>query len=141
MQVVFLYVCYDFMSSASAARSPQTLSSGRKHSIVNDPSQMVRFLLVLLLVLAFPLERLAEVFMMATISHSSAQISRKPRVAEVTRHVAEDTRRVHEMGGVGSNPSELGFPLHVYEVPESIPAAPLAFLGHPVLCTVIPSTG
>ena len=61
MQVEFLYVCYDFMSSASAARGPQLLSSGRNHSIVNDPSQMVRFLLVLVLVLVFPLERLAEV--------------------------------------------------------------------------------
>ena len=49
------------------------------------------------------------------------------------------------MGGVGSNPSELGFPLHGYEVPQSIggPTAPSfsqAFLGHTVLGTVIPST-
>ena len=64
MQVEFMYVCYDFMSSASAARGPETLSSGRNHSIVNDHSQMVRFLLVLLLVLVFPLERLAEVVFM-----------------------------------------------------------------------------
>ena len=64
MQVEFMYVCYDFMSSASAASGPQTLSSERNHSIVNDPSQMVRFLLVLLLVLVFPLERLAEVVFM-----------------------------------------------------------------------------
>ena len=98
---------------------------------------MVRFLLVLLLVLVFPLERIAEVvFMMGwrlflTLLRKSRK---KPRVAEVTR-------QVHEMGGVGSNLSELGFPLHGYEVPQLIPAAPQAFLGHTVLGTVIPSAG
>ena len=76
----------------------------------------------------------------ASISHSSAQISRKPRVAEVTRQVADVTRQVHEMGGVGWNPSNLGYHLHGFEVPQSIPAAPQAFLGHTLLGMVIPST-
>ena len=121
------------MSLATSARGPQPLSSGRNHSSVNDLSQMVMFLLVLVLVLV---DRLAS------LSHSSAQISRKPRVAEVTRQVADVTRRVHEMGGVGSNPSELGFhPLYGFEVPQSILAAPQAFLGRTLLGTVIPSTG
>ena len=69
---------------------------------------------------------------LAIISHSSAHISKKPRVVEVTRQVAEVTRQVQEMGGVGSNPSELGFPLHGYEVPQSIggPIAPAHCIGY-----------
>ena len=55
----------------------QTLSSGRNHSIVNDPSQMVRFLLVLLFVLVFPRERLAEVLPSAADPKQRAQ-TREP---------------------------------------------------------------